>query len=221
MILIALPFLTFTLASCGSFKELMEKQKAQEADRKMLETYIYPERIEVMKKRLLTALNDKRDLDKAPLIVMNKSMGEMKRDDRIAETLRDQGFEFNGNYYVDDSFDLGFALMQGNLKEKLNDSLFKGTYHILIDQKRRVVVVDGALSYELIETHDQKTQLHVYRLKRLVRGPLKLEVDWWKTLSGQFPFLLNEGAISWEKSRGTYANRDMYAELEIYYLLKS
>lgn len=208
------------LVSCGSFQELMEKQKKQEADRKMLETHIYDEKIDVMKERVLKALNDKRDLSKAPMIVMNKSMGEMQRDDQIAETLRDQGFEYGGNYYVDESLDLGFALMQGNVKEKVKDSLFKANYHILVDEKKRVVIVDGALSYELIETTKGKTQLHVYRVKRLVRGPLKLEVDWWQTLSGSLPFLLKKGAISWEKSRASRASRDMYAELELYYLLK-
>jgi hypothetical protein len=201
------------LSSCGSLKELEKQEEVQSKDRKKLEKFIYSERLDVLKEGVLKALNELKDGKKSSNVVINKSMAVLQREKEIDTLMKEQGFLYKNNYYINPRIKF---LPTATIKETVT----QGEIHLLEDTNTRVIIADGALSYELIKTEKGGTQLHVYRINRIVRSKTKVGVDWWGVFGGKLPFLLKKGAILWEKSREFHGARDRYAELEIHYLLR-
>lgn len=216
--LIVLLFLVLT-NSCS----ILEMGKKQANDIAMLENYTYQNDLDEMETKILKALDKKRSISDAPMIVRPMSDSrQFERENAIQEKFGDEGFVYQGKVFLPDTLEFGMGdllnFSASNIKTKVMNSISKGKYPVLKKNKNEILISDKNVLYFLSKT-ENGVQVRSKVIKGIVRGPMKLDLDVVNLLSGKLPFSIEKGAIDLEKSLSLYGERDKYAELEIYYLL--
>ena len=128
----------------------------------------------------------------------------------------EEGFMYKDKFYTS-IWSVDMTVLSGDM-DKIKNSIFKSSYHVLENNDKGFLIVKGGNIYEGKKIGESKSSLKVYHLTRLIR-PVTINLDWWKLATGKGLFASFDSLpVDLESSR-KYEQEDMVVKLSLFFFI--
>lgn len=128
----------------------------------------------------------------------------------------EEGFTYKEKFYTS-IWEVDMTVFSGDM-EKIKNSIFKSSYHVLENNDKGFLIVKGGNVYEGKKIGEKQSSLKVYQLTKLIR-PLTVNFDWWKLATGKGLFASFDNLpVDLESSR-KYETEDMIVKMSLFFFI--